>query len=501
MDTLFVRRLTRLNCFVLALFAAWIGLSSVSTQAAEPDLVEGKWYGTVGFPEDRVEIGFEIKRNEKQELVLSLFQPVMNFYGLQVPGILKKEGDTFVNDDYRLSVKLVDGKLEGTYFPFKAPISLQRTKQLPAETPVPDFPKGPGPRWRAKLGSALYAPAAVRDGVVYLGTGGGYFHALSLTDGSFRWTFSAGRPIHGEALTTADHVFFVCDNGFLFKLDRRTGKEVWRYDLGDAQATRILTHQVVDNGGEFDFDLSAPKPLLWEGVLYVGSGDGSLHAVNATDGKRIWRFEGKGKIRTDAVTDGTRLFVGSWDGLVFGVDRASGKELWRKETYGPVTGPPQLIENKLMVGNRNGLLAALEPATGKTLWRMLFWGSAVESSPVPAGDGLFYIGSSDLRRVSLIDSKDGRVLWRTDVYGWSWPRPLVTEKYVIAGAIGVEPYVIRHFGSLSALDRKTGKIAWRWPMPEWPGSFTNGFAATPVVEGKTIVVGGLDGTLYAFPLE
>ena len=35
-------------------------------------------------------------------------------------------------------------------------------------------------------------------------------------------------------------------------------------------------------------------------------------------------------------------------------------------------------------------------------------------------------------------------------------------------------------------------------MSENPGSLMSGFAASPVVEGKTLVSGGLDGTLYAF---
>jgi hypothetical protein len=38
-------------------------------------------------------------------------------------------------------------------------------------------------------------------------------------------------------------------------------------------------------------------------------------------------------------------------------------------------------------------------------------------------------------------------------------------------------------------------------MPEWPGSWLNGFAAAPVVDGTMLVVGGLDGTLHGFPAE
>jgi outer membrane protein assembly factor BamB len=60
---------------------------------------------------------------------------------------------------------------------------------------------------------------------------------------------------------------------------------------------------------------------------------------------------------------------------------------------------------------------------------------------------------------------------------------------------------MRHLGALSALDRKNGSILWRWPMPETPGALYTGFVASPVIQEKTLVVGGLDGTLYCFPVE
>ena len=104
-----------------------------------------------------------------------------------------------------------------------------------------------------------------------------------------------------------------------------------------------------------------------------------------------------------------------------------------------------------------------------------------------------------MRRVSCIDPKDGRVEWRADVFGLAWSRVAVTEKNVFAGAMGYKPYFIRHLGGLSAIDRASGKIAWRWPMPESPGALVNGFAAGPALEHDLLVIGGLDGCLYAFP--
>src|SRR5262249_31163491 len=167
------------------------------------------------------------------------------------------------------------------------------TERLPSEVPVPDLPRGPGPKWQTRLGGAIYAPAAARDGVAYVGTTGGIFNAINIRDGGFLWTFVAGRPIHGEALGTDQHVYFVCDNGFLFKLDRKTGKEVWRYDLEDERVPRPLGHPVLDDLkiGKYDFDHTAPRPLLVDTVIYVGSGTGRFHAVDAASGKRVWCFD------------------------------------------------------------------------------------------------------------------------------------------------------------------------------------------------------------------
>ena len=61
------------------------------------------------------------------------------------------------------------------------------------------------------------------------------------------------------------------------------------------------------------------------------------------------------------------------------------------------------------------------------VWRAPFWGSWVESSAVQY-ENLFYIGASDLRRVTCYDPTDGHVVWRTDVFGWNWGRPLVTAR-------------------------------------------------------------------------
>jgi outer membrane protein assembly factor BamB len=115
-------------------------------------------------------------------------------------------------------------------------------------------------------------------------------------------------------------------------------------------------------------------------------------------------------------------------------------------------------------------------------------------------DGVIYIGSSDLRRVSAIDPKDGHVIWRSDVYGWTWATPLVTQDRIFAGAAGGTPYSLRHVASFSTLDRKTGKLLTRWPIAD-SGSHQWGIAGSPAASGDAVIVATIAGSLYAFPMR
>ncbi|MEO8216154.1 MAG: PQQ-binding-like beta-propeller repeat protein [Acidobacteriota bacterium] len=476
----------------LVILTFFLSVTAFATNARPSDPVLGKWIGEIADPQDRITIGFEFTADGKGAVVPHLYEPVLNLFG--TPLTLQRAGNVYTIPEAGLELTLDGDSLSGTFSSLRYRIDLHRTSVLPHDPPVPDLLKGPAPLWSTRLGGNVYGAVTVADGVAYIGTTAGVLNAVNVTDGSFAWTFNAGRPIHGQALVFGDSVYFVCDNGYLFKLDRSNGKELWRYDLGDGLVERILPHQAGEG-----WDFIAPRPAIADGVIYAGSGDGSMHALDAGSGKRIWRFASKGKIRSDALVDGDRLYFGSLDGSVYALDRKHGAELWHYDTKAPVTSSPAMVDGKVIVGNRGFGIAALNAADGSVAWRALYWGSWVESSAVAWGK-VFYIGASDLRRVTCYDPADGSVVWRTDVFGWNWGRPAVTEKMIYVGVAGGSPYMIRHVPSLTALDRKTGAIVWRW-VPPASESYQAGFAAGPAIGGTSLVIASIDGTLYSFPLS
>jgi outer membrane protein assembly factor BamB len=460
--------------------------------AADP--VEGLWLGTAGSERETVQVGLDVRRDAQGALKIFLTQPISNSFSAEMPGTVRREGDQVLLDEIALSLRLQGDRLEGRFPGPNSPASFRRVSELPTPVPIPDVPAGPAPAWQTRLNGQIFASPVVFDGKVYIGTTGGVLNAVDARSGKILWSFAAGRPIFGAALVTVDAVFFTCDNGYLFRLRRDDGKEVWRYDLGDSRVSRVLGHPQV-----FDWDWHGATPALADGILYVGSGDGGFHAVDAASGARRWRSVAGGPVRGGAVIAADRVVFGSADHFVYALDRVTGKELWKHETEAPIEDQPLIAGDRVLIGNRGGGLYALALATGERLWKTFFWGSWVESTPVLV-DGVLYIGSSDLRRVSAIAPETGRVLWRTDVYGWTFGTPLLVGDRIFAGAAGGAPYFIPHVASFSMLDRATGKLLRRFPLPEVPGAHQWGIAGSPALAGDLVVVSTIQGGLMAFPV-
>jgi outer membrane protein assembly factor BamB len=61
------------------------------------------------------------------------------------------------------------------------------------------------------------------------------------------------------------------------------------------------------------------SPIIADGVVYIGSDDGHLYAVDRQTGQELWRFETGGNIiSTPAVSEGV-VFFGSQDFYLYAV--------------------------------------------------------------------------------------------------------------------------------------------------------------------------------------
>lgn len=138
-------------------------------------------------------------------------------------------------------------------------------------------------KWAKRTWGVISAsPAVGSDGRVYVGSFDSYMYALDPDDGSTAWTFKTANHIAGSAALgydadgRTDAIYFGSTDGRVYAVDPK-GELLWKYDTGDP----VRSSPAVGRGPEGE------RP----GIVYVGSGNGVLYALNAADGKRRWSFD------------------------------------------------------------------------------------------------------------------------------------------------------------------------------------------------------------------
>ncbi len=140
---------------------------------------------------------------------------------------------------------------------------------------------------------------------------------------------------------------------------------------------------------------SGSSPAVADGVVYVGSGNGDVYALDAATGAELWSYAtssgaGKAGASSPAVADGV-VYVGS-DSGVYALSAATGAVLWNG---GPAfaAASPTVANGVVYTGSAFRQIYALSAATGAVLWSYAT-GGAVASSPAVA-NGVVYTGSDD----------------------------------------------------------------------------------------------------------
>jgi uncharacterized repeat protein (TIGR01451 family) len=225
------------------------------------------------------------------------------------------------------------------------------------------------------------------------------------------------------------------------------------------------------------------SPAVVSGVVYIGSDDGNLYALNASTGQKLWSFStgsGQSILDAPAVADGV-VYIGSYDGILYALNASTGKELWSFVTgTNPVVGPPTVMDGVVYVsGGIPETLYALNASTGKVLWSdgnsVGGWTSAAVSN------GVVYIGSFD-NNLRAIDARSGRVLWSYAVAdGFVDSSPAVADGVVYIGSWD---------GAVYAVKASNGAFLWSYQT----GSY---ITSSPAIAEGVVYIGSWDKTVYA----
>jgi outer membrane protein assembly factor BamB len=217
----------------------------------------------------------------------------------------------------------------------------------------------------------------------------------------------------------------------------------------------------------------ASAPALDGGVLYVGSRDGAVYAMDAATGERRWRFQTGGPVTATPVIADGRVLVGSWDHRMYAIDPASGTMQWSFDAQAPVPAGAVLHAGTLIFGThgRSGRLIALDAQSGRLRWAFVDDSAHWPNERPVLRDGVLYVTNWDAANfvrggpenarawVHAIDADTGHRIWTARLTD-AWPSPpAVTRQHVLFMTSPRRPAntVILH-----ALDRRTGRQSWTY---------------------------------------
>jgi outer membrane protein assembly factor BamB len=248
--------------------------------------------------------------------------------------------------------------------------------------------------------------------------------------------------------------------------------------IGAVQVTfrRELTGKGRTSGE--DYEQGQPEVDTKNGRLFVGSADGGLYALRASDGSVIWRFQTTGPVQSEPYYDAEldTVYFGSHDGALYGVKAYDGSLVFRLNTGAEVARKVVHQGELLFVANAADHLFAIDRRSGKIRWqtkRPSALGKEMAGYAGPAlADGVVYQAYSD-GHVAAYVAQTGAERWPAvdllaDVdesgeaikYLDADTTPIIATTGTGSDARKVL-YVASYAGGVFALDARTGTRVFR----------------------------------------
>jgi len=339
-------------------------------------------------------------------------------------------------------------------------------------------------QWRVELPSWSAATPIVSGDLIFIATAASGFHEARTYRGADS-SSPSGTSAKLPAPTPESKKIY------LLALDRQTGAERWRREIGDHN--RIYRKQ----------NLSTPSPVTDGRWVWTLTGGGRLSAFDR-QGQLRWSREIEedyGPLglphgyASSPLLDGDRIFVqvmhakkSERKAYAFAVDKLTGRTVWkvdRPSLDGLSAADDYSTPTLAAVGGRKQLVLSAgdsvtghDPATGRELWRHRGFNPQSEDSYRSISSTLAWqeqIFATAARGKPLISFRaGGGALWRSaqpaDV-----PTPATDGKLL---------YVVSDRGIVRAMDIRSGRTVWG-PERLEPGTYS---ASPLLADGKLIVV-------------
>jgi outer membrane protein assembly factor BamB len=207
-------------------------------------------------------------------------------------------------------------------------------------------------RWQKTIGPSESSPL-LHGKVVYVGDWNGNVSAYDALTGRRRWTFHAGGKVKDGLAYAGGRVYFGAYDSHVYALNATNGKLVWK-----ATAQPRFGHS-----GTF-----YATPAVAYDRVYIGSTDGKMYSFGASSGKLRWSHSTGSYVYSSPAVWRRRVYVGSYDGHFYCYDAATGDLKWTFTANGSISGSPTVVAGRVYFATLKRRTYGLNALTGHLLW-------------------------------------------------------------------------------------------------------------------------------------
>jgi len=287
-----------------------------------------------------------------------------------------------------------------------------------------------------------------------------------------KWRYQSDQTSNLTPAADNSTVFLPLFSGTLIALNATNGKLIWRAEAGGEFSAAPTTD---DRSVYAATRYSEPDPRLVHGTL---------RALSKTTGVTLWMRTLPGPLGGTLVAGENALFAGSTDGRIYAFDKHTGLTLWINQYAEGFSSEPRLSGKLVYFGSDSGNLFALDQSTGRVVWQYHTHGAI--QGPIAVADGIIYFGSGD-GYIYAFSELRAQLLWRRRT-GAAVQAVTVVSNGLLAASLDNFAYLLTlHKGSLIWRRQLPGRI------PARPVTTSDGALFTPLSTDSAIVLNLHDG--------
>ena len=268
-------------------------------------------------------------------------------------------------------------------------------------------------------------------------------------------------------------------------------------NLALAAAVRQTWTADAGSGSSSSGKLTA-SPIVYDGRVYTLDAAAKVTAFAVTGGSSIWRADvTPDKEKSEKgygggiAADNGRIYAATGFGTVVALDATSGKKLWEKSLGVPIRSSPTAVNERVFVATTEGRFVCLNATDGTEVWsfRGLPEKTSIISNPSPAVDGDLVVVPYPSGEIIALRTSNGQQVWQESLARTRSASAIASMSDAARPAMdsGVV-YAVGHGGRMIATQQKTGERLWSINVPG---------TQTPMVAGESVFVVDTTGQLLA----